>query len=167
MFELETEERYEIWGGEKLMMTPSSSEHSLITANLLILIGQYVKKNQLGKVFNSEVPIYLHGNLMNKDFRLADISFISIERVDIVQSKGIYGPPDLIVEVLSSGKSNIERDRVEKFQLYEKYGVQEYWIVQPYEEKVEIFSLENNRYIQIDQSRVLTGIELRKEDIFE
>lgn len=48
-----------------------------------------------------------------------------------------YGAPDLVIEILSP--SSIRHDRVEKFQLYEKYGVQEYWIVEPNKPVIEIW----------------------------
>ena len=46
-----------------------------------------------------------------------------------VHDNGIYGAPDFIVEILSP--SSIKKDMVDKFKLYEKYGVKEYWIIEP------------------------------------
>ncbi|UUZ84057.1 Uma2 family endonuclease [Paenibacillus sp. P26] len=131
MYPIETDERYEIWGGQTLMMTPSNTDHGFIKNNLSYLITAFVKKNSLGKVYDAEVPIYLHGDLTRKDFRLADLSFVALDRLDIVQYKGIYGAPDFTLEILSPGKTNVDRDRVEKYRLYEQYGVKEYWIVSP------------------------------------
>lgn len=58
--------------------------------------------------------------------------------------KGCRGTPDLIVEVLSP--STMKKDRNEKFKLYEKYGVQQYWLIYPGEDTIEIFTLENGVY---------------------
>lgn len=55
-----------------------------------------------------------------------------------------YGAPALVVEVLSP--SSVKRDRIEKFALYEKHGVREYWIVDPEGFVLEVYTLENGRY---------------------
>jgi Uma2 family endonuclease len=57
-----------------------------------------------------------------------------------------YGAPALIVEVLS--ESTARRDRIDKFLLYEKHGVREYWIVEPTRLIVEVYTLENGEYRQ-------------------
>jgi Uma2 family endonuclease len=167
LYENEVIERYEYWNGEKIMMTPNSMEHEFVLSNLTLIVNSFVRKHKLGRVFANNIALYLHGNLTQKDFRLADLSFVKSERLDIVQSKGIFGPPDLIVEILSPGKENTNRDRVEKYELYEKYAVHEYWIVNPYEEEVEIYSLKDGEYVRKGNSIVLDGIELARKDIFE
>jgi len=166
LYELETDERFEIWGGEKIMMV-SGSEHSYITNNIARLVTNYVRKHKLGRVYDSNIGVFIHGDLANPDFRSPDLTFVSNDRLHIVQSKGIYGAPDLIVEVLSPGRANVERDRVEKFAQYESYGVKEYWIVDPFKEEVEIYVLNGANYARSEQSRVFPGIELPREEIFE
>lgn len=167
LYELETDERYEIWNGEKIMMTPSSTDHEYIQSILTGLLIHYVRNNKLGKVFASNTAVFLHGDVTRKDFRLPDISFVATERLDIVQHKGIFGAPDLLVEIVSPGKKNAQRDLVEKFRLYEQFGVTEYWIVKPYVEEIELYHLRDGKYEKIEQSVVLPGIRLAHEDIFE
>ncbi|WP_281890910.1 Uma2 family endonuclease [Paenibacillus sp. YYML68] len=118
--ELETDERYELWGGVKQMMTPRGTEHAYILSNLNGLIYSFVKIRGLGKLFANNTALYLHGDVTCKDYRLADLSFVSKERLDRVQARGIYGPPDLVVEIVSPGRRNAERDLVEKFSIYER-----------------------------------------------
>ena len=62
----------------------------------------------------------------------------------IVTKNGIEGTPSLIIEIISP--TSVFRDRVVKKQVYEQFGVQEYWIVDPLDELVEIYSLDNSRY---------------------
>lgn len=57
------------------------------------------------------------------------------------------GPPDLIIEVLSPG--NTENDRVTKYDLYESVGVREYWIIDPHEDFIEVYTLEKGSYRRV------------------
>jgi Uma2 family endonuclease len=59
----------------------------------------------------------------------------------VVTEKRLEGPPDLIVEVLSPGTER--RDKKDKFELYQRFGVREYWIMHPQEEYIEVWRLEN------------------------
>ena len=57
-----------------------------------------------------------------------DVLFISTPRLSIVREQ-VWGPPDLVAEVLSPGTEG--RDRGEKFEWYRQYGVREYWRIDP------------------------------------
>jgi Uma2 family endonuclease len=57
-----------------------------------------------------------------------------------------YGPPDLVVEVISPSPAGVQRDRVTKFRLYERVGVREYWLVDPLARIVEVFALADGKY---------------------
>jgi Uma2 family endonuclease len=94
-----------------------------------------------------------------------DVAFISKERLTIIQ-RAIMGPADLVAEVVSLGGRN--RDRIEKRDLYEQYGVKEYWIIDPEPETVEVLALINGRYELVKRSlpgeaaasRLLPGFEV-------
>ena len=58
-----------------------------------------------------------------------DILFIQRSRQAIMSERNIGGAPDLVIEVLSDDTR--ERDEGEKRRAYERFGVQEYWIVDP------------------------------------
>ena len=99
-----------------------------------------------------------------------DVAFIAQDRLRIID-RAIKGPVDLAVEVISLGTRN--RDRIEKRDLYEQYGVKEYWIIDPEAQTVEVLYLEDGRYRllmrstaeQIVSSRLLTGFELSVNSI--
>lgn len=156
------EQKYEIWDGVEVM-TPSSFFHEVIVGNVIFLLNTHVKKNKLGFVTGSNVKVYLDES---EPFKCPDVIFLSHSNMNIVKKESIHGAPDLIVEVVSAGIRNTERDTIDKKELYRKYGVQEYWLVDPYEEEVVIFSLQEGQYIQINESRVLEGIQVNKS-IFE
>lgn len=58
--------------------------------------------------------------------------------------RGFLGIPQLVVEVLSP--SNTEDDTIKKKEIYEQFGVPEYWIASPMSKKIYVYNLENNRY---------------------
>jgi Uma2 family endonuclease len=92
----------------------------------------------------------------------------------IFQEHGwIRGVPNLLIEVVSKG--TITRDREEKFEIYQKYGVSEYWLVFPEQECIEVFTLENSWYSLYCStertngkviSKILVGFELDSNVIF-
>jgi Uma2 family endonuclease len=59
-----------------------------------------------------------------------------------VQADRIRGAPDLAIEILSPGAENARRDRVAKRYLYAKFGVKEYWVVDPLVRQIEIYRLD-------------------------
>jgi Uma2 family endonuclease len=101
-----------------------------------------------------------------------DLVFVAAERLDIVTQRAIEGVPDLVVEVLSP--SNWLDDRRTKFALYAEIGVREYWIVDPDERTVEVFSLQEGRYAlrgrfgpdETLRSDLLPGFEVAVGDLF-
>ena len=85
---------------------------------------------------------------------------------------GVEGAPDLIVEVLSP--STFRTDRKDKMEVYCQFGVAEYWIIDPKNQSVEVYVLENDRYemqsFAIEtgkiESKVLTGLKMDISKIF-
>lgn len=73
-----------------------------------------------------------------------DIVFISKDRLKILKEKGVFGAPDLIVEIISS--STLELDIKFKKELYQRFGVRQYWIVYPSEKKIEVFHLKGGSF---------------------
>jgi Uma2 family endonuclease len=58
-----------------------------------------------------------------------------------------HGAPDLVIEVLSPGTEG--KDRGKKFNLYQRYGVREYWLVNIEAKLVEVFRLENEKFLRV------------------
>lgn len=132
--------RYEIFEGE-LIVTPSPAiKHQIVHANLFNTLFNYVKKHKRGRVLSAPTDIYFDEETVVKP----DILFISKNRSNILKEQRVHGAPDLIVEILSPGTA--ERDRGFKFRRYEKEGVQEYWLVDPVEENMEIYVLNEKGY---------------------
>jgi len=89
-----------------------------------------------------------------------------------IDKKGCLGAPDIVVEILSP--STGYKDETSKLALYEKYGVREYWIVNPDAEYIMIYRLKDNKYEKpeylkkddILSSIVLEGLTIKLKDIF-
>ena len=100
--------------------------------------------------------------------------FISKQRQEIVKQDGIYGAPDLVIEILSPATAYY--DIKKKFKVYERYGVKEYWIVDPEMKGVELFLLNQKGEFEIAskyyetgmvKSVILNGMEIDLKDIFK
>jgi len=88
--------------------------------------------------------------------------FVVCDRKKITR-KGCVGAPDLVIEILS--KSTASKDTKKKRKLYERFGVKEYWIVDPLHEIIWIYRLEEgNKY---GNSEVYTKEDKLKVGIFD
>ncbi len=131
---------YELINGEIMRKSSPNPRHQEISFNLSRFIGNHVIQKQMGKVYYAPIDVFLDGyNSIQPD-----LLFIPTDRLAMVTSNGIEGIPSLVVEIVSP--SSGYRDRVEKKKLYQTHGVQEYWLVDPLEELIEIFTLENGQY---------------------
>ncbi len=132
--------RYEIFEGELIVSTSPGEKHQRIVINLVGIFLPYVKSQNPGRIYTAPFDVYFDDETVVEP----DIIFISKDRNVIIEEKRINGAPDLIVEILSSGTE--ARDRGFKFRRYEKEGVKEYWIVDPENRTIEIYTLKKSRY---------------------
>jgi Uma2 family endonuclease len=102
---------------------------------------------------------------------IPDIVFIRHDRLHIVGPKTIDAAPDLVVEILSPGTR--QRDLTVKRDLYARFGVREYWIVDPDRRTVEVLELVGNSFQPVPlredgslQSRVLPDLVITLDDVF-
>lgn len=132
--------RYELFEGE-LIVTPSPVEkHQRTVSNLMFLLGHHINKHELGRLYTAPIDVYFDEETVVKP----DLLFISTNRMKIIQEKRIEGAPNLVIEILSAGTE--ERDRGFKFQRYAKEGVEEYWLIDPEKEMLEIYRLTKTGY---------------------
>ena len=132
------------------------------------LLSNFVDEKQIGEMFASPIDVFFD----DYNNTQPDLLFIKKERSFIVTNNDVEGAPDLIIEILSP--STQRTDKREKYKLYQEFGVQEYWIVDPNNKSIDVFSLENNRYenlfVATDnetiQSQVLEGFSLEVSQIF-
>lgn len=160
--------RYEIIGGELLMTPAPSTSHQRISRKLLIGLSNYIEQENIGEVLYAPVDVVLSMT----DVVQPDLVFISKEREHIITKKNIVAAPDLIVEIVSEHTETI--DRIRKKELYEQYGVKEYWIVYPEEKQIELYTLKNKSFeltgtfAEPDKltSKVIDGFSIQLTEIF-
>ncbi len=160
---------YELINGELLKKSAPKPKHQRAQRNLLFSIHQFVTSGQLGEILPAPVDVFLD----EYNVPQPDLVFVSKKRAAIINAdEGILGAPDLVIEIISP--SSVRYDRIDKKELYEQFGIKEYWIVDPSYNSVEIYALQDNRYKLFSfgaenekvKSSVLKNIELEVSSIF-
>ena len=133
--------RYELIEGELFVSRAPGIPHQRVLNNLQFTFGTYLKNNPIGIVVPGAGAIF-----SNYDAVIPDLAFVKTDRWnDIVSNDRFNAAPDLVIEVMSPGKENRDRDLLVKRQLYAKYGVVEYWIVDPENRLVDVYRLRDSR----------------------
>lgn len=127
--------RHELIGGEHYVSPAPIEKHQIASSNLQIDVGGFVREDRLGQVFSAPYDVVLS----DEDVVQPDLLFVSRERASIRKPTGIFGAPDLVVEILSDSTRKI--DEQVKRKLYEQAGVREYWVVDPLLETVKVYRL--------------------------
>jgi Uma2 family endonuclease len=132
--------RYQLLEGE-LVTTPSPNRwHQQISFRLASEVLNHVQARGLGEAFAAPLDVTLD----DRNVVQPDILFVSNERSGILQGSRVIGAPDLCVEILSPGAERI--DRVSKLELYARFGVTHYWIVDLNARTIEEYVLAGDVY---------------------
>ena len=148
--------------------------HELIVEFLYDMLRSFVRNRIAGKVMRAPLPIRLWPGQM----REPDLLFLSPERLQQLAIAGNQTQPegaDLVMEIVSSGPQNRERDLVVKRLEYARAGIAEYWIVDPDRRTISVLKLEGSSYVLAGESDVaqtassvfLPGFSVSVRDIFE
>jgi len=132
--------RYEILDGELEVSPAPAPKHQGVSANLLVMLLTHVQERGLGRVYHAPIDVILARDSIVQP----DLVFVTAGRESIVTERGIEGPPDLAIEILSPW--SVRRDRVAKAELYARYEVRHYWIVDPVAQKIEMYEPEGAVY---------------------
>jgi Uma2 family endonuclease len=140
-YALSDEEQYEVIDGELLPMAPGPDmPHQDWVLNLATLLKLHVERRNLGRISLAPRDVILD----EENIVQPDVAFVSVARKSIVERRGIFGAPDIVIEILSP--FSVRRDRQIKKELYARFGVKEFWIVDPGNNGVEILALESGQY---------------------
>ncbi|MEW6378176.1 MAG: Uma2 family endonuclease [bacterium] len=160
--------RHEIIDGDHFMSPSPSTRHQRISRNLAIIIASFLREQELGELFYAPCDVILSDH----DIVVPDLIYVSNQNKGIITEDNIQGPPDLIVEILSP--STRSYDQVLKKDLYEAFGVKEYWIIDPDKETVEIYRLSAGRFpgseihsrSQVLKAGIIPGLEIPLDKVF-
>jgi Uma2 family endonuclease len=127
--------RHEIIDGEHVVTPAPIPKHQRISMRLGSALFDHVDSRGLGEVFAAPCDVVFSP----ENIAGPDLLFIRKERLSIVGPKNIQGAPDLAVEVLSEWGRR--RDVIDKRKMYERFGVEEYWIADPEIDAMTIYRI--------------------------
>jgi Uma2 family endonuclease len=162
--------RHEILDGEHYVTDAPHVYHQGIAANLHAEIGPFVRRHRLGAFLFAPVDVILSDHNVCQP----DLLFISNERRGIITEKNVQGAPDLVIEILS--ESTRRQDEGLKRELYDRYGVLEYWTFDPDRRTARVYRRDRGARGRLgfvaELSEVLTtpllpGLELRLAEVFD
>lgn len=133
----ETNKPVQLLNGVIIVSPPPIPAHQRVIVRLGFSLHTLIPN---GEIFVSPIGLYLDEDNVPEP----DIVWVAADSPCKVTEKRLEGPPDLIIEVLSP--STARYDRVQKFALYERYGVREYWLADHEAEYVEVFVLQAGRF---------------------
>ncbi|MBD2728178.1 Uma2 family endonuclease [Nostoc sp. FACHB-892] len=177
-----TENRYELVDG-RLIELPPESEPNTSLANYLFLLlvsaGMPFRRVQ-PHACELQVPVLEAGDPAN---RYPDLVILREEHLELTRTRLTITfdvlPPHLVVEVVSPGQSNRDRDYVRKRKQYAARGVLEYWLIDPEEQAITILQLSEGSYCQagrftgstqiksLELERLGIQLQLTSEQIFD
>ena len=164
--------RHELIDGEHFVTPSPNTKHQSIVMNLAGMIWSHLQHQPIGRVFAAPLDVVF------SDFDVVepDLLFVSTERgSSVLTPKHVRGAPDLVVEIGS--ESTRRRDETIKHQLYERFGVSEYWVIDPELDVIKVYRRIGERYertaeLSLENGDVLTtpllpGCDLPLAKIFE
>ena len=133
----------------KLIMSPAPQNlHQVVLFDIAYNLKTFLNKSSLGELRISPYDVHLS----KQDILQPDILFVKNENIGKIKTRGLFGAPDLVIEILSPSTSKIDYE--EKKSLYEKFGVKEYFIVDPNSKSVDFFFLKDEIY---EEQKTITG----------
>jgi Uma2 family endonuclease len=167
-------ERVELIKGRIFKMSPApGTNHQRLLTRLVNIMYSFFQQQRC-ELFAAPFDVRLHrpGQEINIDTVVQPDLCVICDSTKL-DSKGCKGAPDLIAEIVS--RSSRKKDLNDKFELYEQSGVREYWIIQPNDRTIQVFTLnESGKYIlqrpdtyggQV-ASRIFPGLTVSLEELF-
>ena len=170
------EERIELFKGRILKLSAPNRFHQQVSGALFFAIRLFLK-NKKCKVYSAPFDVRLPVHNKKKDNEVTtvvqpDICVICDETK--LDDRGCCGAPDLVIEILSPGNS--QKEVRFKYDIYEEAGVLEYWLVNPVEQNLIVYSLDESAKFSggkmyasgdIIHSTSINGLSIDMNEIFE
>ncbi|MCB1019183.1 MAG: Uma2 family endonuclease [Bryobacterales bacterium] len=158
----------ELFDGRLQVSPTPGRDHGFANTELAAALIEQVAKGRRGRLFVAPIDVVLAPDCVCQP----DICFVSTARLAIIEPTHIAGPPDLCIEIIS--ESGRKRDEVTKFAAYARYGVAEYWLVDPAARRIRTYRHEQGRYVLLNDagegdlvlSRVFPELHLDPANVF-
>lgn len=131
----------EVINGSIYMSPAPTPKHQRIVGKLYRLLTDYVEKENIGEALIAPCDVFLDeaANAVQPD-----LIILLKENASLVGDDAIHGAPDILLEVLSEG--NRDHDLIRKKELYQRFGIKEYWVINPDTKETFGFILNQGRY---------------------
>ena len=153
LLEFDDQKRYELIDGVLYLMASPRVSHQ----DILFEIGYQLKTYLKGKkcrAFIAPLDVKLSGEKDNKkEFNVVQPDIMVVCDQNKITEKNIQGAPDLAIEITSP--NNPSHDKLVKLNLYQKFGVKEYWIVSLEEQIISVFLLNEDKIYTIPKAYYL------------
>jgi Uma2 family endonuclease len=163
--------RYEVIEGELFVSTATGFPHQIALRNLTFALQHHLEQKPVGYLIPGPGAVF-----SNFDAVIPDLVFVRKERwAQITTDNRFIAAPNIVIEILSPGSENRKRDIRAKKRLYERYSVEEYWIVDPESRCLTIYRLKGTNLQEVavltenDEigSVVLPDLRLKVTKIFK
>ncbi len=133
-------QRIELFDGRLEMSPTPGSAHGLANSALAAVLLEEVARTGAGTLFVAPIDVVLATDCVLEP----DLCFVRSDRLAILERTHVAGPPDLCIEILS--ESTRIRDETVKSDLYARYGVAEYWLVDTVERRIRSYRNVDGRF---------------------
>lgn len=169
---MDDDNRYELIDGTLYLLAAPASSHVIVSSRLLKSIQGYLGNGRC-EAFHAPADVYIFNQPGDAGDNITTVVqpdlFVICDSMQIGE-RGFYGPPTLVIEILSP--STAAMDRLVKYEKYQQAGVKEYWIVDPQQELASVYTLTEGRYGGGEsfrstlRSAVFPGLEVPLGEIF-
>jgi Uma2 family endonuclease len=133
--------RYEILDGELVVSPSPATRHQHVSGQVIRALMREIQDTGRGLAFHAPLDVVLSRTRVV----IPDHVAVRADRLAIVERRGIFGPPDLVTEILSPANRRYDRSR--KRRLYANAGIPEYWILDPDANTIEQLVLGEGAYV--------------------
>jgi Uma2 family endonuclease len=134
--------RHEIIDGEHFVTPSPNTKHQTVSMNLTVAVGNFLHHHRIGWLFAAPFDVVFS----DLDVVEPDLLYISRERADVLTDQHVRGAPNLVIEIFSP--STRKTDEAIKRKLYQRYGVSEYWIVDPELETIKVYRRVDEAFVR-------------------
>jgi Uma2 family endonuclease len=138
---LPEDKRYEILDGDLYVVPAPNTRHQRISKRLEMALIQHAESRGLGEILDAPYDVVLS----DENVVQPDILFVRKERAGIIGELNLQGAPDLVIEILSAGTR--AKDLEIKRKTYASFGIQEYWVVDPEADTIEVLAWSELGYV--------------------